>query len=83
MQLHPPSTRRRARTPAAPSQRNPENVGDGAASDSATPCLLQRTCLQAVPSTLLIPLAARARGSRYFPWMACDDAVAKIGRAHV
>ncbi|WP_426305894.1 class I SAM-dependent methyltransferase [Acidovorax facilis] len=77
MQPHPPPTRRRARTTAAPAQHNPENAGDGAAaSDSATPCLLQRAHLRAVPSTLLIPLAARARGSRYFPWLACNDVVA-------
>ena len=77
MQPHPTPTRRRARTTAAPAQRNPENAGDGAAaSDAATPCLLQRAHLRAVPSTLLIPLAARARGSRYFPWLACNDVVA-------
>jgi len=32
--------------------------------------------LPAVPSTLLIPLAARAHGGRCFPWLACGDAVA-------
>ena len=32
--------------------------------------------LPAVPSTLLIPLAARAHGARRFPWLACDDAEA-------
>ena len=32
--------------------------------------------LPAVPSTLLIPLAARAYGGRYFPWLDCGDAVA-------
>ena len=32
--------------------------------------------LPAVPSTLLIPLAARAYGDRFFPWLACNDAVA-------
>ncbi len=38
----------------------------------------QRCCAQlpAVPSTLLIPLAARARGGRYFPWLDCADTVA-------
>ena len=40
------------------------------------PCLLERAQLPAVPSTLLIPLAARAHGGRYFAWMACQDAVA-------
>lgn len=73
MQPHPPPTRRRARASAAPVPRKPVEADDAAAS---TPCLLQRAHLQAVPSTLLIPLAARARGSRYFPWLACDDAVA-------
>jgi len=33
--------------------------------------------LPAVPSTLLIPLAARAHGDRYFPWLACRDTVAR------
>ena len=33
--------------------------------------------LHAVPSTLLIPLAARAHGDRWFPWLACHDAVAR------
>ena len=32
--------------------------------------------LAPVPSTLLIPLAARAHGGRYFPWLDCHDAVA-------
>ena len=36
-----------------------------------------RPPLNAVPSTLLIPLAARAHGDRYFPWLACHDAVAR------
>ncbi|MBT9513543.1 MAG: class I SAM-dependent methyltransferase [Acidovorax sp.] len=38
--------------------------------------LLQRAHLHPVPSTLLIPLAARALGARYFPWLDCRDAVA-------
>jgi O-methyltransferase involved in polyketide biosynthesis len=33
--------------------------------------------LHAVPSTLLIPLAARAHGDRCFPQLACHDAVAR------
>ena len=33
--------------------------------------------LHAVPSTLLIPLAARAHGARLFPWLACADAEAE------
>ncbi|PJI95300.1 O-methyltransferase involved in polyketide biosynthesis [Acidovorax sp. 69] len=40
-------------------------------------CLLERAQLQPVPSTLLIPLAARAHGGRYFPWLDCHDGVAK------
>lgn len=50
--------------------------------DTHPPCgnapvnLLERAQLHAVPSTLLIPLAARAHGGRYFPGMACGDAVA-------
>lgn len=42
----------------------PDRVGGGAAP------------LHAVPSTLLIPLAARAEGDACFPAMACGDAVA-------
>ena len=30
--------------------------------------------LRAIPSTLIVPLAARAGGAAYFPWLACDDA---------
>lgn len=40
------------------------------------PGLLDCTHLHPVPSTLLIPLAARALGGRYFPWLECHDAVA-------
>ncbi|MBS0293172.1 MAG: class I SAM-dependent methyltransferase [Proteobacteria bacterium] len=36
----------------------------------------RRPPLHGVPSTLLIPLAARAAGDAYFPHLACDDAVA-------
>ena len=39
-------------------------------------CLFERAQLHPVPSTLLIPLAARAWGGRYFPWLDCHDAVA-------
>lgn len=62
--------RRRVRPPrspvphAAPASRPPANN------------LLQSAHLHPVPSTLLIPLAARARGARYFPWLDCRDAVA-------
>lgn len=40
------------------------------------PGLVDSTQLHPVPSTLLIPLAARALGGRYFPWLECHDAVA-------
>ncbi len=39
-------------------------------------CARLRQQLNAVPSTLLIPLAARAHGARLFPWLACADAEA-------
>lgn len=38
--------------------------------------LLEQARLHTVPSTLLIPLAARARGDGYFPWLACEDVAA-------
>ena len=51
-----------------------------APAEGATRCAvslpLQRAQLPPVPSTLLIPLAARAHGGRYFPWLDCHDAVA-------
>ena len=51
-----------------------------APAEGATRCTvslpLQRAQLPPVPSTLLIPLAARAHGGRYFPWLDCQDAVA-------
>jgi len=37
-------------------------------------CELNAQGLPPVPSTLLIPLAARAEGGRCFPWLACHDA---------
>lgn len=36
-------------------------------------CELNAQGLPPVPSTLLIPLAARAEGGRCFPWLACQD----------
>ncbi|PUA98260.1 O-methyltransferase involved in polyketide biosynthesis [Acidovorax sp. 107] len=61
--------RRRVRPPRSPAP--PE----GAAGCTAS--LQQRRAqLPPVPSTLLIPLAARAHGGRYFPWLDCHDAVA-------
>lgn len=56
----PPPRRRRASEPMA----------------SAPHPLLERAQLRAVLSTLLIPLAARAHGGRYFPWLECVDEVA-------
>lgn len=37
-------------------------------------CAIDQYRLNAVPSTLLIPLAARAYGWRSFPWLGCKDA---------
>jgi len=37
-------------------------------------CLLRQARLQAVRSTLLIPLVARAFGARCYPWLDCHDA---------
>ncbi|WP_255593569.1 class I SAM-dependent methyltransferase [Acidovorax sp. sic0104] len=78
MPLQPPTrSRHRSRVPApsagaaslqAPARR-------ATAPGAQQPSQLHAS-LPAVPSTLLIPLAARARGDRYFPWLACGDAVA-------
>jgi O-methyltransferase involved in polyketide biosynthesis len=46
------------------------------AARGAAHCAQACARLPAVPSTLLIPLAARAHGGRYFPWLDCADAVA-------
>lgn len=45
---------------------------------AADEVLTRQSCAQLppVPSTLLIPLAARARGGGYFPWLDCADTVA-------
>ena len=64
-----PPARRRVRPPRSPV---PPAGPAGRASS-----LLQRAQLRPVPSTLLIPLAARAYGGRYFPWLDCHDAVAQ------
>ena len=37
------------------------------------PKVVSRCALHAVPSTLLIPLAARAWGGERYPWLACGD----------
>ena len=71
-QLPPPSRRRRASPQVSPVPRGRGETGG----TGERPCLLERAQLPAVPSTLLIPLAARAHGGRYFAWMACQDAVA-------
>lgn len=68
----PPPSRRRSAHPH-PAQATSAQHGD---CDTDQPCLLERAQLHAVPSTLLIPLAARAHGGRYFAWLACHDAVA-------
>ena len=62
-------------------RRRPRSAESAAACErtaapSPTAGVLARAGLGAVSSTLLIPLAARARGDRYFPWLACEDAVA-------
>ncbi|MDH4464840.1 MAG: class I SAM-dependent methyltransferase [Acidovorax sp.] len=62
---HPTSRSRRSQAARTPRGATPPAV-----------CLLDRAQLHAVPSTLLIPLAARAHGGRYFPWLDCHDAVA-------
>ena len=62
-------TRRPARSPRSPAPP--------ARALHRTGSLLQRAQLPPVPSTLLIPLAARAHGGRYFPWLDCHDAVAQ------
>ena len=67
----PPSRRRPAHPQRAQSTRAQHDDGG-----TDQPCLLERAHLHAVPSTLLIPLAARAHGGRYFAWLACQDAVA-------
>lgn len=59
-----------------PARRAPRAHGPRPSADAQAPCLLDRAQLPAVPSTLLIPLAARARGGTYFPWLDCADAVA-------
>lgn len=70
-----PRSRRRVRPPStlAPREEGDHHRPAGAASGASanTPSLLQRAHLPPVPSTLLIPLAARARGARYFPWLDC------------
>lgn len=78
MPLQPSSPTRRRTKASAPRTVAPRRAVPGAAASrsaaaAATP---GHAALPAVPSTLLIPLAARARGDHYFPWLACGDAVA-------
>lgn len=40
-------------------------------------CRVWQTRLHAVPSTLLIPLAARAYGAQLYPWLDCHDVDAR------
>ncbi len=54
------SLRSCGRTHCPPQQRPPE-------------CHLHLARLDAVPSTLLIPLAARAHGHKLYPWLDCGD----------
>ena len=63
-------------SPARRRVRPPRNPAPAASQPGRIPGLLQSAHLQPVPSTLLIPLAARAHGGRYFPWLDCHDAVA-------
>lgn len=50
---------------------------------TSAPAEPRHAALPPVPSTLLIPLAARARGDHYFPWLACGDAVAADLLSHL
>lgn len=71
MHLQPsPRSKRQAARPQGSTAKREDAVTDRA------PCLLDRTQLPPVPSTLLIPLTARALGGRYFPWLECHDSVA-------
>lgn len=62
--------------PARRSVRPPRSPAPPAGPAGRASSLLQRAQLHPVPCTLLIPLAARAYGGRYFPWLDCHDAVA-------
>lgn len=72
----PPQTpRSRHRSTRNATPRMPAGAAP-CAPGAARPALPPALALPAVPSTLLIPLAARAAGDRYFPPWACGDAVA-------
>lgn len=78
MPLQPPTTqsRHRGRTPAPAVAAAASRKAAPRRAAAPGPLLVQQAPLPPVPSTLLIPLAARARGDHYFPWLACGDAVA-------
>lgn len=59
----------KASTPRSRAVVDPSRSARGA-------CAGRAAALDCVPRTLLIPLAARAQGARYFPWLDCDDHVA-------
>lgn len=65
----------------SPARRRVLPPGTAALCDDRVPgpqaSLFERAQLHPVPSTLLIPLAARAQGGRYFPWLDCHDTVAQ------
>lgn len=44
--------------------------------DTFEGCAVRQAQLPSVPSTLLIPLVARAHGARLYPWLDCGDRVA-------
>lgn len=68
--MQQPRSRRRVH----PCDTSPAPRAHSAAGAPAAPVPAPQ--LPAVPSTLVIPLAARAHGGRYFPWLDCGDAVA-------
>ncbi|MFN4119007.1 class I SAM-dependent methyltransferase [Acidovorax sp.] len=62
--------------PSAPTLATPARRAKTRAATSAPSARQRCAQLPPVPSTLLIPLAARARGGRYFPWLDCADTAA-------
>ena len=75
--MPPPTPRSRHRPARSAAQRTtPAGALPSCAPAAASAVQAAGAALQAVPSTLLIPLAARARGDRYFPQWACGDSVA-------
>lgn len=77
MPLQPPTrSRRPSRVPPPAAGTAPRQAVPRRAAAAPGPRLQPQAPLPPVPSTLLIPLAARARGDHYFPWLACGDSVA-------